>query len=292
MITREQIPMVIDHPLYDRDGDKVGEIKHVYLDDATGRPEWLCVKTGFFGMKETFVPIRDANVVEDHVEVGYDKARIKNAPNVDVESGGHLSAEEERELYRYYELSWEESWQQANEPGQGGWAHSGGLREQERLGRAGEMAGQAPMAGGTGITGETTSMGRGTASGDAMTRSEEQLRAGTETHETGRARLRKYVVTDEEQVTVPVTREEVRIEREPITDANRGDALSGPDITESEHEVTLHEERPVVTTEAVPVEQVRMTKEEVTENQTVSGQVRKERIDVEGDVDDDPRRMR
>ncbi|GAA2855009.1 PRC and DUF2382 domain-containing protein [Streptosporangium fragile] len=286
MITREQIPMVIDHPLYDRDGDKVGEIKHVYLDDATGRPEWLCVKTGFFGMKETFVPIRDANVVEDHVEVGYDKARIKNAPNVDVEAGGHLSAEEERELYRYYELSWEEAWQQANEPGESGWAHTGGLREQERLGRGGEtLAGDA-------MAGETAMTGRGTTSGDAMTRSEEHLRAGTETHTTGRARLRKYVVTDEEQVTVPVTREEVRIEREPITEANLDQAMSGPEITESEHEVTLHEERPVVTTETVPVEQVRMTKDEVTENQTVSGQVRKERIDVEGDVDDDPRRMR
>jgi uncharacterized protein (TIGR02271 family) len=91
-----------------------------------------------------------------------------------------------------------------------------------------------------------------------MTRSEEHLRVGTEQVEAGRARLRKYVVTEQQSVQVPVSREEVRVEREPITDANRGDALSGGQITEEEHEVVLHAERPVVETEAVPVERVRL----------------------------------
>ena len=85
-----------------------------------------------------------------------------------------------------------------------------------------------------------------------MTRSEEQLRVGTETREAGRARLRKHVVTEQQKVTVPVSREEVRVEREPITDANRGDAYDGPAISEEEHEVTLRAERPVVDNEAVP----------------------------------------
>ena len=115
-----------------------------------------------------------------------------------------------------------------------------------------------------------------------MTRSEERLNVGTETTEAGRARLRKYVVTEQQSVNVPVTREEVRIEREPITDANRDEALSGPDISEEEHEVTLHDERPVVETEAVPVERVRLSKEQVTEQETVSGEVRKEQIDTDG----------
>ncbi|OUC98959.1 DUF2382 domain-containing protein [Streptosporangium minutum] len=280
MITQEQIPMVIDHPLYDVEGEKVGEVKHVYLDDATGRPEWLCVKTGLFGMKETFVPVQSADVVADHVEVGYDKARIKNAPNVDVEAGGHLSAEEERELYRYYEISWEGAWEQANEPGEGGWAHSGGRRERERREWSGGDA-TAREDDMTARTGDATAR-----EDDAMTRSEERLRAHTESQETGRARLRKYVVTEEEQITVPVSHEEVRLEREPITDANRAAAMDGPEITEAEHEVTLHEERPVVDTETVPVERVRMTKETVTGQETVSGQVRKERLEAEGDVDD------
>ena len=117
-----------------------------------------------------------------------------------------------------------------------------------------------------------------------MTRSEEQLQVGTEKVEAGRARLRKYVVTEQQSVQVPVSREEVRVEREPITDANRGDALSGADITEEEHEVVLTEERPVVTTEAVPVERVRLGTETVTDRETVTGEVRKEQVELDDDT--------
>ena len=80
---------------------------------------------------------------------------------------------------------------------------------------------------------------------------------------------------------MPVTHEEVRLEREPITDANRGAAYSGGDITEEEHEVTLRAERPVVTTETEPVERVRLGKETVTGTETVSGEVRKEQIEFD-----------
>ncbi|WP_169983843.1 PRC and DUF2382 domain-containing protein [Microbispora sp. H10836] len=258
MITHEQIPMVLDHPVYDLNGDKIGEVKHVFLDDATGQPEWLCVKSGLFNMKETFVPLRDADLVADHVEVPYDKDRIKDAPDVDLDADEHLPPEQERQLYRYYDLDWDSSWERANQPGETGWADAGGRRERDRMG-----------------------IGRD----DAMTRSEEQLEIGTERHRTGQARLRKYVVTEHEQVDVPVTREKVRIEREPITDTNRDEALNGPDITGSEHEVTLHEERPVVDKRTVPVERVHMAKEQVTDRKRIGGEVRKERIDVEGDVD-------
>ncbi|MBG0817704.1 DUF2382 domain-containing protein [Planomonospora sp. ID82291] len=299
MITLEQINTVINQTVYDSNGDKVGDVKHVYLDDATGRPEWLCVKTGMFGTKETFVPTQAADMISDHIEVSFDKDRIKHAPNVDVDAGGHLSAEEERELYRYYDIDWERSWQDANRPGESGWAHTGGERERERLGRSGtagaDLRGDESLGrsgtGRGGLSGDA-SLGRGDLSGDdsfgrdrddAMTRSEERLHVGTESHETGRARLRKYVVTEEQQINVPVSHEEVRLEREPITDANRGDALSGPELGEAEHEVVLHEERATVEKDTVPVERVRLTKDRVTEEETVSEQVRKERIDFEGD---------
>ena len=118
---------------------------------------------------------------------------------------------------------------------------------------------------------------------DAMTRSEEELRVGTSQRERGRARLRKYVVTEEVQRTVPVQREEVRVEREPITEGNADAAMAGPDISEEEHEVTLHEEEVVVEKRAVPKERVRMSKDTVTDEQTVSDEVRRERIEVEGD---------
>ncbi|WP_093797397.1 DUF2382 domain-containing protein [Streptomyces sp. Wb2n-11] len=283
MITREQIPAVLDHPVYDAQGRKIGDAKHVFLDDATHQPDWVSVRTGLFGTSESFVPIHDATMVEDHLEVPYPKDRVKDAPNVDVDAGGHLSEAEEHRLYEHYGIAWDEAWQQANQPGQGGWAHTGT--------DTGTRTGADTGTGGYVDTGAAGGGARARSSGDeAMTRSEEEMHVGVERRETGRARLRKYVVTEEQQQTVPVRHEEVRVEREPITEADRDRALSGPDISESEHEVTLHEERPVVETEAVPVERVRLTSEEHTDQETVAGEVRKERIETEG-VDEDDRRL-
>jgi len=118
---------------------------------------------------------------------------------------------------------------------------------------------------------------------DAMTRSEEELRVGTAERDAGRVRLRKYIVEDEVTQTVPVRREEIRVEREPITDANAGAALDGPDISEEEHEVVLHEEEVVVDKRAVPKERIRLEKDTVTEEETVSETVRKEQVDVDDD---------
>ncbi|MFC8174318.1 PRC and DUF2382 domain-containing protein [Streptomyces sp. NPDC057325] len=280
MIAREQIHAVLDHPVYDAEGKKVGDAKHIFVDDATGLPEWVTVKTGMFGTSESFVPIKDAALVDDHLEVPYPKSTIKDAPNVDVDAGGHLSESEEHRLFDHYGIAWDDAWQRANQPGEGGWAH----------GRTGTETGTA--TGTTGTEGFTagTAAGRAADTGDdAMTRSEEQMHVGVERTEAGRVRLRKYVVTEEVQQTVPVSHEEVRIEREPITDANRDEALSGAEITEAEHEVILHEERPVVETRTVPVERVSLKADEVTEEQTVSGEVRKEEVEVEGLEDpDDP----
>jgi len=152
---------------------------------------------------------------------------------------------------------------------------------------AGEMAG-TEMTGRdmTGTVGHDTS---GPTTDDAMTRSEERLNVGTRTEEIGRARLRKYVVTENVTQTVPVSHEEVRVEREPITDANVGAAMDGPAISEEEHEVTLRAERPVVEKEAVPVERVRLNTETVTDEAQVNEELRKEQIDVDGA--DENRRM-
>jgi len=246
MITTEQIQSVIGQTMYGTSGDKIGTVGQVYLDDQTGAPEWATTKTGLFGSSETFVPLAGAQVSAEQLTVPYDKETVKGAPNVDPDNG-HLSADEEAELYRYYGLD-------NGQPASDGHETS------------------------TGTVGHDTS---GPTTDNAMTRSEEQLHVGTETRETGRARLRKYVVTEKVTQTVPVSREEVRIEREPITDANRGDATSGADITEEEHEVTLHEERPVVAKETVPVERVRMDTDTVTGEEQVSEEVRKEQIEAE-----------
>jgi len=247
MISEQQLSSVIGSTAVGTDG-KLGTVGEVYLDDETGRPEWATVRTGLFGTKEAFVPLADANIAGDDLRLPYDKDKVKNAPHIEAE--GHLSPAEEEDLYRYYGLGVAES--------------------------------SAPVADTTSqnTVGHDTS---GPTTDDAMTRSEEQLHVGTQRVETGRARLRKYVVTENVTQSVPVSREEVVLEREPITDANIGDALDGPAISEEEHEVVLHAERPVVAKEAVPVERVRLDTETVTDQETVTESVRKEQIELDSD---------
>ena len=238
------------------DDDKIGSAGRVYVDDATGEPSWVTVSTGFFGTKESFVPLADATWDGDVLRVPYDKGYVKDAPSSDPD--GHLTVEEEQELYRYYGVDagagWDSPQAEVVQP----------VTEDMQL-EAEDQDVAVP----------TTD--------DAMTRSEEHLEVSTEQQEVGPARLRKYVVTEQETVTVPVSHEEIRVEHEPITDANRDAAMAGEPISEDEHEVVLHAERPVVTTEAEPVERVRLTTETVTEQETVTGDVRKEHIEVDGD---------
>ncbi|HEV2774155.1 MAG TPA: PRC and DUF2382 domain-containing protein [Solirubrobacteraceae bacterium] len=231
--------------LYDRDGSKIGEIVEIYADRGTGEPAWLAVKTGLFGSNISFVPLHEAARSEDGIRVPYDKSHVKDSPNVPADA--EVSPEEERRLWEHYSMEFGDfDYDQDNE---------------------------------TGTVGHDTS---GPTTDQAMTRSEEELRVGTAPVQTGRARLRKYVTTEHVQTSVPVQREEVRIEREPITDANIGAATDGPSISEEEHEVTLYAEEPVIEKRVVPQERVRLDKETVTEERAVSEEVRKEHIEAEG----------
>jgi len=119
---------------------------------------------------------------------------------------------------------------------------------------------------------------------DAMTRSEEELKIDTTEREAGRARLRKWIETDHQTVTVPVRRERVEVIREPITDANRDAATSGPDLSEEEHEMVLNEEEITVDKRVVPKERVRLDKDVTVEDRRVEEDLRKERIEVDDDV--------
>ncbi|MHA7287986.1 YsnF/AvaK domain-containing protein [Arthrobacter sp. MDT3-44] len=274
MITQNHIDTILSgrgHVL-DSHGAKIGSVGKVYLDDQTQDPSWVTVKTGLFGTSESFAPLQGANVTGNDVTIGYTKDQVKDAPR--IESDGDLSPEEEDTLYRHYGLS--------GHTGTTGTTDSNttGLTTGTTTGTTGfELGFQAgdERHDRKDTVGHDTS---GPTTDDAMTRSEEQLHVGTERREVGKARLRKYVVTETVTKTVPVSHEEVRIEREPITSANRGDAYDGPAISEEEHEVILHAERPVVEKEAVAVERVRLDKETVTEQETVSEQVRKERIEL------------
>jgi uncharacterized protein (TIGR02271 family) len=245
--------------LYDQSGDKIGKLEEIYLDAQSGEPEWALVNTGMFGTKSTFVPLQGASQDGDTLQVPYDKSQVKDAPKIDPD--GELSQQQESELYAHYGLDYSES------------RSDSGLPE----GGAGTDTDRTDA---TGTVGHDTS---GPTTDNAMTRSEEELHVGTTQQESGRARLRKYVVEDEVTKTVPVKREELRIEREPITDANAGAATDGPAISEEEHEVVLHEEEVVTEKRAVPKERIRVDKDTHVEDQQVSETLRKEEIEVDGE---------
>jgi uncharacterized protein (TIGR02271 family) len=239
--------------LIGRDGDKIGKIDELYLDQQTDKPEWARVHTGLLGTRRSFVPLVGATPQGEDVRVTVSKDQVKDAPN--VEPDAELSEREEIELFQHYGVDYTDQ---------------GSVTAIDDVPR-----GASPPSEGRDVSGPTTD--------DAMTRSEEELRVGTARREPGRARLRKYVVTEEVQRTVPVQREEVRVEREPITDANVDKATEGPAISEEQHEVVLHEEEVVAEKGAVPKERVRLDKETVTDERQVSEQLRKERIDLDGE---------
>ena len=245
------------------DGDKIGSIGQVYADDESGEPTFVTVKTGAVRHLASFVPLEGARTEGNDILVPYTKDQVKDAPR--VAEDGHLEPGEEDRLYAHYGLG-------------GGTTYTDTTRG---TGRTDTGADTYASEGTIGTTDRGTSARE---AADAMTRSEERLNVGTEKREAGRARLRKYVTTENVTQTVPVQREEVRLEREPITEQNRDAAMSGPDLTEDEHEVILHEERPVVEKETVPVERVRLETDTVTENATVNEEVRKENIDTDTDT--------
>ena len=237
--------------LIGRDGEKLGTIEEIYSDTETNQPEWALITTGLFGTKQSFVPISRASRDGESVSVPFDKATVKDAPSVDPD--GRLSEDEEQQLYQHYGMDYGAAGSDSD------WRDGDDVRDPDTVGRD--------------VSGPTTD--------DAMTRSEEELRVGTADREAGRVRLKKYVVEDEVTQTVPVRREEVRVEREPITDGNVGDAVDGPEISEEEHEVVLHEEEPVAEKRTVPKERVRLDKDAHTEERQVSETLRKEEIDVD-----------
>jgi uncharacterized protein (TIGR02271 family) len=250
-----------------RDGDKIGKVEEVYLDNASGQPEWVSVKTGLFGSNVSLIPLAQASQSGDTLTVPFDKAKVKDAPHHDP--AAELSESDEADLYRYYGVT------DTSASAQG--TTAGYDTDRDRSTTTGRGEGYDHRRGeGYDTSGDNTD--------DAMTRSKEELRVGTETREAGRARLRKFITSETVERQVPVSHEEVVVRREPITDANRGDALSGGDLTEEEHEVVLTEERAVVQKDVVPVERVQLGTETVTGTETVSAELREEQIDLDTDA--------
>jgi uncharacterized protein (TIGR02271 family) len=266
--THQDLTSLIGHPVYDAEGNKIGTAGNIYHSDASGEPEWVTVKTGMFGTKESFVPLSGATGDDKGLHVAVLKDSVKDAPRIDED--GHLSDTETAELYRHYGLTPGSAAMSGDQTGK----TRGGVPPQgTEMGReAAARPAPAPV-------------GREAAKADfsntprqSMLRSEERLHASTETVESGRVRLRKYVVTSEQQITVPIRREEVHITREPV---KPGEAGTAANIGEEEREVILHEERPVVAKETVAVERVSLDTEIVREDREISDTVRREEVEID-----------
>ncbi|OOP64864.1 hypothetical protein BMF89_01635 [Arthrobacter sp. SRS-W-1-2016] len=406
MLTREQVDRALSESanILSADGERIGSIGQAYVDNDDGQPSWATVKTGLFGMSESFVPLEGARLEGTDIVIPYSKNQVKEAPR--IESGRALDPSEEERLYQHYQLEGARTYTDATKDTPNGTTGLGTDRTDAHAADAQAPSAQRTTTGpertdarattdttGYGTTppatadaqapsaqrnttgpdrtdaGATTdTTGYGTtppATSDAQAPSAQRTttgpertdarastdttgtdarattdttgtdrtdarattdttgtdRTGTRTttgpdrtdaraeHETaapttedavarprttpghgaeqpatGRGRLRKYVTTENVTRTVPVQREEIRIDREPITDENREEELNRPG-SDDEREIILHEEQIIVTKESVPVERVRIGTETVTEEVTVNEEVRKEHLGTEGSED-------
>ena len=285
---------------YDVNGDKVGSVQDVYVNDTSGQPDFISVNHGLFGTGTSIVPLRGHSLRDGDLHLAFPKDRIEDAP--DLDDNGHLTTNDQDALYRHYALTevQDVTTYETGAPADGAAGAGAGYGEDAAGAGAGVPAagvGAAAAGVGAGAAGlgaadagyadgvaGTADAGVAGTDSDELIRSEEQLNVSKDRVESGEVHLRKYVVTETETVEVPVEREEVRIVREPITEADRA-AHTGA-IGEAEASVTLHEDQVTVTKESVPVEKVSLETETVRDTETVSEEVRKERFETDGVVTD------
>jgi stress response protein YsnF len=253
MLSEREVSAAVGTTAYGTDGDKLGTVEAFFVDDRTGAPSWAAVSTGLFGTRHSIVPAVDATFADGTLRVPVTAEAVKSAPAM---AGDHLDPAEEEALRRHYGVGGGES--------VGGGGSVGGVRQTR------DVAPPAPSDG-------------------AMTRSEEQLRVGTERVATTRARLVKYIVTEDVQITVPIRREEIRVEEDPLDAPAGGEHPAEEGLVRDPgtaagglpDEIILHAERPVVTVEVVPVERVRLRTEVVQDSETVTERVQREQIVVD-----------
>ncbi len=299
MLSERELSAAIGSAAYGPDGEKIGTVEHFFTDDRTGAPTWVAVSTGLFGTRHSVVPATDATFTEGSVRLPVTKDAVRTAPSV---SDQHLDPEAEALLRQHYGLD------AGTTPA--GTTPAGTTADTATAGTTTAPVGddtttrdlsQLPGDHRTGATEQdTVSIDREAArdqtvpvaamptpptTDGAMTRSEEQLRVSMERYAAKRVRVVKYVVTEEVQVTVPIRREEIRIEEVPLDDGapTTADALDAVGTGGLPETIVLHTERPVIGTEVVPVERVRLHTEWVQEHHQVRDQVRRERVDVDQD---------
>ena len=327
MLSERDVSAAIGGTAYSTSGDKIGTVEHFFVDDRTGMPSWVALSTGLFGTRHSIVPASEASFADGGLRLPVTTEAVKSAPHLE---GDHLGPDDETRLRRHYGL-------EALPAGTAWTPTSEGLRppgatDDEVVSQSAPPplaappsappAGapipsapptqvhsvpvppppaayhqQAPVPPATAAPPATAPPTTDTPADGAMTRSEEQLQVSTERVAAKRVRLVKYVITEEVQVTVPIRREEIRVEEVPLdaVDDGVGESLNADDsygAHSARHsapadgpglpdEIVLHAERPVVTIEVVPVERVRLRVETVEGEERVTEQVQREQIVVD-----------
>ncbi|MGY1663673.1 PRC and DUF2382 domain-containing protein [Geodermatophilus sp. SYSU D00705] len=332
MLSERELSAAIGSTAYGPDGQKIGTVEHFFTDDRTGAPTWVAVSTGLFGTRHSVVPAEEATFTDGALQLPVTRDAVRSAPQVSDE---HLDPDAEALLRRHYAGSAAEgrttagdttatdrAATDATDGRDAGWdaggrdglaardagAAAGAARDERTVRAESVQPPAAAPAGGTPGTGAGAAAAPAAAgavpapppahdAGGTMTRTEEQLRVGTERVATTRARLVKYVVTEQVTITVPIRREEIRVEHVPVDspDPVPGESLS-PDADRAAptaaatdgspglpDEIVLHAERPVVSVEVVPVERVRLRTDVVTGQEQVTEQVQREQIVLDED---------
>ena len=254
----EQLTAMRGADVYSVDGEKIGSVEEVFVDEQTGQPEWIGLGTGLFGTKRVLVPVQGAEPSDDGVRVPYSKDQVKETPDFDSE---RVSQDDEARLYAHYGLEYSHAPSDTGLP-------EGRASTDQRL--------DAGVSGASSPARETRDT---TEASSSVTRSEEELRVGKRETEAGRLRMHKWIETEQVDVPVDVRREKARVTREPVEGT-----VSDEEIGDEELEVTLREEQPVVEKQAVAKERVRIDKDVESDTEMVSDELRKERVDIDDDT--------
>jgi uncharacterized protein (TIGR02271 family) len=242
-MSMESLQSARGQTVYGADGDKIGSIEELFVDEQTGKPEWVGVGTGMLGTKRVLVPVVGMEPSDDGFRVPYSKGQVKGTPDIDSEE---ISQETEAQLYSHYGLEYGES------------------RSDTGLPEGGAPTGRAP---------ESATVGEAD-----VVRSEEELNVGKRETARGRARLHKWVESEPVEMDVELKQETARVSRESIDQP-----VSGAEIGDETIEVELRGEEAMVQKETVAKERIGIEKDVTTQKETVRDEVRKERVEVEGE---------
>jgi len=271
------------YTVVDEGGSKIGKVDDLFLDE-NDRPEYFGVKMGFLGTSSTLIPADIINVNNEQglIEVSQPKSTVQDGPAFDDDR--EITPEYENEVRSYYGLGSVESSGSYEETN----GHSGaGTTDSTSAGTVGSGMSMGDTESGEFREHDRNQEGVSQPGSDLqdedelrVQRSEEELRAGTREREAGAMKVRKRVRTDREQIEVPVKHEVVSVERVPVS----GEATEAQ-IGEDEVSVPVTEEEVMVDKRAVAKEEVRVRKDVVEDTEVVQEDVRREEVEIEDDTE-------